>query len=189
LDIDFQKAPKTKPVILWNHRWEFDKNPEEFFDGLFYLQKKQIDFELIVLGESKSSIPPIFDKAKKQLAAEILHWGFALDKHTYAQMLWAADIVPITSIQEFFGISLIEAMYCKTYPLVPNRLVYPEHLPEIDFQYSGDLGPILEQLIISGKWKNNLELVRERAAIRSWPEMISVYDELIPCAKRKIFKR
>ena len=39
---------KTKnegpPLILWNHRWEYDKNPEMFFKVLFNLQKKEIKY-------------------------------------------------------------------------------------------------------------------------------------------------
>ena len=41
---------KTKnegpPLILWNHRWEYDKNPETFFKVLFNLHKKGIDFRV-----------------------------------------------------------------------------------------------------------------------------------------------
>ncbi|MCZ7673674.1 MAG: hypothetical protein M5U34_44470 [Chloroflexi bacterium] len=29
----------------------------------------------------------------------------------------------------FFGISILEAIYCHTFPLLPRRLSYPELLP------------------------------------------------------------
>ena len=35
------------PVILWNHRWEYDKNPILFFKSLFRLLDEQIDFRVI----------------------------------------------------------------------------------------------------------------------------------------------
>ncbi len=38
----------------------------------------------------------------------------------------AADILPVTSIHEFFGISVMEAIYCGCYPILPRRLTYPE---------------------------------------------------------------
>ena len=33
-----------RAVILWNHRWEYDKNPESFFKLLFKLADQNIDF-------------------------------------------------------------------------------------------------------------------------------------------------
>jgi len=39
------------PIILWNHRWEYDKNPELFFETLFALDAEGLDFNLVVLGE------------------------------------------------------------------------------------------------------------------------------------------
>ncbi|MFT6603718.1 MAG: glycosyltransferase involved in cell wall biosynthesis, partial [Bacteriovoracaceae bacterium] len=38
------------PLVLWNHRWEHDKNPEEFFKLLFELKDEGYAFELAVLG-------------------------------------------------------------------------------------------------------------------------------------------
>jgi glycosyltransferase involved in cell wall biosynthesis len=34
-----------------------------------------------------------------------------------------------TAIQEFFGISVIEALYCSCVPVLPRRLSYPALLP------------------------------------------------------------
>ena len=41
-----------------------------------------------------------------------------------------SDLLPVTSIHDFFGISTVEAMANGVFPLLPNRLAYPEHIPE-----------------------------------------------------------
>jgi len=38
--------------------------------------------------------------------------------------------LPITSNQDFFGGSVVEAIYCGAYPILPRRLTYPELLPK-----------------------------------------------------------
>jgi len=127
------KEPVEKgelPLILWNHRWEYDKGPEEFFKVLFELSEEGIEFELAVLGEQYSRSPKIFDEAKERLSKHIVTWGFQKDRKEYVQWLHRADILPVTSIQDFFGISVIEAMYCSVHPILPDRLAYPEHFPE-----------------------------------------------------------
>ena len=124
------------PIILWNHRWEYDKNPDVFFDTLIQLKNEGVTFRLIILGESYKSSPSIFKKAKKELANEIIHFGFAENFEKYATLLWQADILPVTSFQDFFGGSVVEAIYCNCFPILPKRLAYPEHLPkELYSQY------------------------------------------------------
>ena len=61
---EFKPAKVEKPnraVILWNHRWEYDKNPDRFFNALFELDEHGIDFRLVVLGESYEKRPPVFE--------------------------------------------------------------------------------------------------------------------------------
>lgn len=127
-DIHIEEA--RPPLLLWNHRWEYDKNPDDFFRALFILQDQGVDFELVVLGESYKKQPAIFEEAREKLAARIVHWGYAESFAEYAQWLWRADILPVTSIHDFFGISVVEAIYCGCFPLLPDRLAYPEHLPQ-----------------------------------------------------------
>ena len=44
------KYNKT-PVILWNHRWEYDKNPELFFETIGQVKNSGQDFKLVVLRD------------------------------------------------------------------------------------------------------------------------------------------
>ncbi len=123
-----KNIPKDEPLILWNHRWEYDKNPEEFFRLIHDLDTRSFSFRLAILGERTDSYPVIFDQIKESLAHRIDHWGYVEDAEHYLEWLKKADLLPVTSKQDFFGISTVEAMACDTYPLLPNRLAFPEHL-------------------------------------------------------------
>jgi glycosyltransferase involved in cell wall biosynthesis len=118
------------PTIVWNHRWEYDKAPEDFFEMLYRLKADNCAFKLIVLGASYPQQPTVFEEAKDRLKEEIVHWGYADSKKAYAEWLWQADILAVTSRQDFFGGSVVEAIYCNCFPLLPNRLAYPMHIPE-----------------------------------------------------------
>ncbi len=135
------KTVNESPILLWNHRWEYDKNPDIFFQTLFKLKEKGIDFKLVVLGESYQKMPPIFTIAQDRLSDRMLHFGYAKTFDEYAKWLWQADILPVTSNQDFFGGSVVEAMYCECLPILPNRLAYQEHIPKAvhsDFFYEND---------------------------------------------------
>jgi hypothetical protein len=41
----------------------------------------------------------------------------------------AASIVVSTAEQEFFGVSIVEAMHAGAFPVLPRALVYPERIP------------------------------------------------------------
>ena len=124
-----KKMGSGKVTFLWNHRWEYDKNPDEFFKLMYQLKEMGYLFNLIVLGKSYGQMPKCFKVAKERLSKEIIHWGYAISLEEYAQLLQLSDIAPVTSIQDFFGASIVEAMYFNVMPLLPNRLAYPEHIP------------------------------------------------------------
>lgn len=129
--LSFGKPERSgPPVVGWNHRWEYDKGPEAFFETLFQLADEGLDFRLVVLGEAYRKSPPVFAQAKEKLAGRILHFGYAETFEEYARWLWKIDLLPVTSHQDFFGGSVVEAIFCDCYPLLPQRLGYPEHLPE-----------------------------------------------------------
>lgn len=122
--------PCHPPIIVWNHRWEYDKNPEEFFKALKVIKENNTPFKLVVLGEKYHNSPNIFSEIQHEFNDQIIHFGFAEDMKVYAQILQSGSILPVTSIQDFFGISIVEAIYCGLQPLLPIRLSYPELIPK-----------------------------------------------------------
>jgi len=125
-----RRSADDPALILWNHRWEYDKNPEEFFSVLLDLAESGLRFDVAVAGETFRSYPPIFDEAKERLGERVVQFGYLPSEEAYARLLWEADIVVSTAIHEFFGIAVVEAMYCDCFPLLPKRLSYPELIPE-----------------------------------------------------------
>ncbi len=118
---------KDGPIrIVWAARWEFDKNPKTFFDAIRILKSKNINFRLNVLGEQPKTYPDIFDKAYLEFKEHIDHWGFAETSQEYYNILRDNDLFVSTAIHEFFGISALEACARGVFPLLPNRLAYPE---------------------------------------------------------------
>jgi len=128
LDSTSKKEIDERPCFLWNHRWEHDKNPELFFETLYQLKSENILFELIVLGKSYSRQPAIFEEARQHLHNEIIHFGYVDSAEGYKKLMTRANLLLVTSKQDFFGISIVEAISSGLYPILPHRLAYPEHI-------------------------------------------------------------
>jgi glycosyltransferase involved in cell wall biosynthesis len=128
---DLRSLPERKPGplrILWAARWEHDKNPELFFEALEILRTKKIQFRLSVIGQSFRDRPEVFAQARSNFADSIDHWGYQKTHADYEQVLQQADVIVSTANHEFFGISVLEAIAAGAFPLVPDRLSYPEIL-------------------------------------------------------------
>jgi glycosyltransferase involved in cell wall biosynthesis len=116
-------------TILWNSRWEYDKQPGAFFAALEALETRGADFRLIVAGEHIDPRAPAFAAARERWRQRIVHWGYAPSRGAYAALLRRADVVVSAAIQEYFGIAIVEALYCGCAPVLPRRLNYPDLLP------------------------------------------------------------
>ncbi len=117
------------PVILWNHRWEYDKNPDLFFRTLERLHERGLDFRLVVCGQSFKNRPAIFAEIEQRLAPRIDHFGYFENRGEYLERVAACDVIVSTAVHEFFGVSVAEAIYLGCLPVLPKRLSYPEIIP------------------------------------------------------------
>ncbi len=184
---EFRRRPvldNPKPVILWNHRWEFDKQPEVFFRQMYKLAEEGFDFELLLLGENFQMHPKEFIEAREKLGPRIRQYGYAESVYDYARYLAMSDIVVSTAIQENFGFAVIEAMHCHTLPLLPKRLSYPEILPEKfheQFLYAGEeeLAVKLRRLLREYRHLHETRAqIAQSTSMFDWKNRIDEFDAL-----------
>ncbi len=121
-------ADLAHPVILWNHRWEFDKGPAAFAEAITELDAAGHDFRVVMTGERFVGQPAEFEALAPVLGGRLAHFGFA-GAADYVRLVKGADIVVSTALQEFFGVAVTEAVYAGAFPVLPDRLVYPERIP------------------------------------------------------------
>ena len=170
------------PVILWNHRWEYDKNPEEFFQALFKINEKNIPFKLCVMGKKSNTFPEIFNEAESKLKNNIIQFGKVDSRDKYISWLNKCDIMPITSNHDFFGVSCLEGCVGGAIPLLPKRLAFLEHFPnelrdEIYYDDFNDLVFKLENLLTN--WNTFKEKVDYAYYLKKydWKIIAKNYDQ------------
>ena len=124
------RGASQPPVVLWNQRWAYDKNPSAFFRMMNRLDDAGVPFQLILAGRHFQEQPEAFERAFERYAERILHYGYAEDFAEYSRLLHRADVVVSTARHEFFGVAIQEAIYCGCHPVLPDGLSYPELIPE-----------------------------------------------------------
>jgi len=119
------------PLIVWNHRWEHDKGPVELLEIVRGLIDSGVEFRMAMCGEVFVSVPPEYSDVTQLLGDRLVHSGWA-ERDRYVELLQGASVVLSTSMQEFFGIGVIEAIAAGAHPVLPDRLVYPERIDALD---------------------------------------------------------
>jgi glycosyltransferase involved in cell wall biosynthesis len=174
--------PPGPPLVVWNHRWEFDKHPEAFFGALDRVDRMGVDFRLVLLGENYQAEPKAFVEAKSRFEDKIVHWGYAPSKDEYVGWLRKGFVVVSTAIQENFGIAAVEAMRQGCLPLLPQRLSYPEILPKAfhaAFLYRDDddlVDKLADMLRHPERFSAHRPVLADMMARHAWPCVIDRYD-------------
>jgi len=183
-DVDAEKQTNP-PLIVWNHRWSFDKNHEMFFKVLEELKDRGLDFRIALMGDNFGMIPETFIRAKEIFKDRILQFGHVPLREDYIKWLQRGAVVISTAMQENFGMSVIEAMIMGCVPLLPDRLSYPEILPEKfheDFLYK-NWNALVEKLCAIILDYKRYETIRTLLAqeMRSflWENVAGRYDRLL----------
>jgi glycosyltransferase involved in cell wall biosynthesis len=183
--IPLQPPEPGPPIVVWNHRWEFDKNPDDFFAALDAVEKMGANFQLALLGENFQMVPKPFLAAKERYKDRIVQYGYAPSRTDYLNMLSRGAVVISTAQQENFGISIVEAVRHGCLPLLPKRLSYPEILPKeyhADFLYQNqtELVEKLFHLLSSHQQMQQTRQALSDAMGRyAWENVIEEYDEIL----------
>lgn len=177
----------TGPLhILWNHRWEYDKAPERFFEALMELAARGRSFRLHVLGQSFRQKPPIFEAAREHLASHIETWGYVPDRKAYEAILSRCDLVVSTALHEFQGLAMLEAVAAGCHPIAPRRLAYREFFEDgcLYASHLDDARAEKEALVAALQVAiDNVETLRSRPPpdlrALSWLEIGPRYEQLL----------
>jgi glycosyltransferase involved in cell wall biosynthesis len=177
-----QHVDKTDPpLIVWNQRWEYDKDPVRLFGALDRLAATGVDFRLAICGENFRNVPVEFDDARTRLKKHIIQYGYA-DRGRYEHLLADSAVVISTAVHEFFGVGAVEAMACGAVPVFPDDLSYPELVPAPvhgDTLYADDdqLHRLLLRSVTDRSHRLRLQGVIRSAMNRySWKIIASEYD-------------
>ena len=132
--------------LVWSARWEFDKGPDRLLAILEELERRQIDYDIAILGEQFRSIPKEFDLIQAKFAHRIRQFGYAPSRADYLDFLASSDLVLSTALHEFQGLAVLEAVAFGCVPVLPNRQVYPElfgdQRNDMPYLYQSDLKDI-----------------------------------------------
>ena len=120
------------PLIIWNQRWEYDKNPAQLFDALRDVADRGINYQLAICGRGFGKTPSEFEDVEETFGNQLIHLGFA-NYEQYRCLLKQATLTVSTADHEFFGVGVLEAMAAGTFAILPHRLSYPELIagPEV----------------------------------------------------------
>ena len=157
---------KNRKLILWNHRWEYDKAPQVFADALLQLNRINKNFELALLGSRPKIKPDALKTIEGQLGDKIIV-NEKVSRQEYHHYLAQASIVVSTAIHEFQGLSVLEAASAGAVPLVPDDLCYREQYAERYRYQAGDSDGMARRL---SEWLVDMPQV---------PDVFRWYDEKI----------
>lgn len=174
--------PAAGPLLLWNQRWEYDKAPGELFSALYALKSSGVRFRLAMAGPNQGTPAAEFLHAKEELAEHVVQWGKVANGPDYAALLWASDVVVSTAVHEFFGVAVVEAVYCGCRPVLPRRLSYPELVPREahdDVLYGEDelVAALTRALVQPVAWSEDWQ--RTWVARFDWGSLRNRHDEEI----------
>jgi glycosyltransferase involved in cell wall biosynthesis len=170
------------PLIIWNHRWDYDKNPGPFFAALDSVLAKGAEFRLALLGESAHPAPSPFVRARQRYGGRIVHCGYAASRAEYLAWLKQGVVVVSTARQENFGVAVVEAIRCGCLPLLPARLSYPEIIPDefhdaVLYRSDEELNAMLLQRLADYPRQQGLRGRLAAAMGRfCWAQLIDGYD-------------
>ncbi len=171
------RSSTDKLRILWNHRWEQDKNILGFLNIISELVKQRTDIELVLLGQ-KAKLTTDIKILIEGLKPFIVQDEYLDSKEEYKALMGSCHVIPVTSYHDFFGISVAEAIHSGVLPLLPNRLAYPELIPDNlhhELLYDNDR-TLLNKLLTLVPDNPYSKSLQEHINQFAWSEMISKYD-------------
>lgn len=177
------------PLIVWNHRWEYDKNPRAFLNALVRLADEGLAFEVALTGENPRQSAEEFEVARERLGGRVIQFGYVARFEDYARLLWATDVQVSTAHHDFFGLSTVEALYCGCMSFLPRRLNYPDLIPteyhDRFLYHEGEIYYVLRRYLAAAQsaprdtWEQAPTDLRMHVSRYDWSVQAPRYDRVL----------
>ncbi|MBC8364586.1 MAG: DUF3524 domain-containing protein [Actinobacteria bacterium] len=169
------------PLVLWNHRWEHDKNPKAVFGSLVKLAEEGVAFDVAIVGENVRVDPREMDEARQALGGRVVQFGH-MPRSGYVALLGRADVVVSAAHHEYFGVSVVEAVAAGAVPVLPDGLSYPEVVPppwhpSALYPEGGLTTRLREVLTDLQAWRARCEGLSGEMRRFDWREVVGTYDD------------
>lgn len=164
--------------ILWNHRWQQDRDPAGFAGVLTALAGEGLAFKAAILGPPGEAGGGVFAGLAEALGQRLVHLGPVADRREYWRRLLWADVAVSSARQEYQGLSVAEAVWAGCRPLVPDGLVYPELYPAGCRYRPGELCDALRALIARPGVARGANFAAT-AAPMTWPALLPAWTATI----------
>lgn len=189
IDLDRFAGPRLEdeqdpPLIVWNHRWEYDKGPEVLARAVDALAGSGRPFRLALAGQRFTRDPEPMAGLLTRHADRLAQVGRA-EGRAYPDLLRRAAVALSTAHHEFFGVAMAEAMAAGACPLAPRGLSYPELVaPDLHatclYRDEDELASRLGALLDDGAGRRRAgRRARADVARFSWSAVAPRYDELL----------
>lgn len=175
-----------EPIILWNHRWDHDKNPELFYKLLHEIKRNDLNFKLVLTQQLKADYSS-YNKICAEFNDDILYNGYKDQYKEYCQLVASCDILPVPRGHDFFGISVLEAVSAGLSPILPDNSVYEEHFDSelySEIYYSTD-SEFMEKVInkLKEREKDSSQNLSQIPLKYNWNIISEQYKAFLFCNK------
>ena len=120
---------RDEHLVGWPHRFEHDKGPDELLD-IINRRSGSDPLRFSLFGQRYGRVPEALVELRSRHGSRIVCDQWFDDRERYLLELARCGWVLSTARHEFFGIAVVEALLCGCLPWLPDRLSYPELLPE-----------------------------------------------------------
>ncbi len=168
------------PLVVWNQRWEHDKDPLGWLRIMASLADAGVGFRLALAGERprerEDAARALLDRLDDRIEVDRY-----LDADAYRALLLRSDVFLSCARHEFFGISVVEAIAAGCVPVLPDALSHPELLPDrwhdgVLYPPGGAQDALTAVLTDLDTARARVTGLREEMECWSWPRVIEQYD-------------
>jgi glycosyltransferase involved in cell wall biosynthesis len=110
-------------IIIFPHRWDYEKRPGVFVDMMNELWERRQDFHVLITSSRRKQERPELGRARFPYVVQE-----SITKAMYYHWLSMSRVFVSTTIEENFGLCLCEASILGCHPVVPNAFSHPEIL-------------------------------------------------------------